>query len=628
MDLESVETNYNLTVETDSAIYKLSSSNASYKQIFSSLLKKTKFSKVVCDKIKENNLLTYKELVEYLSEHNDLDFGDSSTEKYLQDSAQFLCDRLLGLEHEDDIGVCEEPPYFTSPCIRKLQDYAFLWHEKVIESDLNDLPAKPEFQLTKPTLTSLVEQVAFDERKQEKKAKQRKRKKDGASTIKYFDSGKVMIGDCVKTDQGIGRVVCFVPKPEKPDLLEIHVQWLYTPSQIILGEETAFDENTLFLTNNCTTIPLSDVLNKVCVDFTTSYGMDAENVNYKHDCRKPQCLQSYLCNKMYYVSQARLEHLKSEFLTIDKKVVSCCFCELYSRKITLLNKITEKYDNHLTLYGEMLCRSMRLKIGDFILLKPGTCFQYDIEEEEMSEESEVDEKIYTEFYRKKNTKRSSVKPPAEPAEIGQILEIVRNHSLNSDVVKVRLIFRPANTDEPLKQSYKHDWNYVYWTDTVNSLFECDIETNLMAQCYVLHKSEVPGRLDNWINEGPNRFYFDTNYNPVTKAFVKTDSLQDFEDYVPRSYEKINLPIFPTPLKKPLKCLDLFAGCGGLMEGLCQAGVVQPCWAIEINEVEATSYACNFQESHVIQDDCNEVLKSLLKGKYYLISILYFLKSKI
>lgn len=32
--------------------------------------------------------------------------------------------------------------------------------------------------------------------------------------------------------------------------------------------------------------------------------------------------------------------------------------------------------------------------------------------------------------------------------------------------------------------------------------------------------------------------------------------------------------------QPLRCLDIFAGCGGLSEGLHQSGVVETKWAVK------------------------------------------------
>lgn len=38
------------------------------------------------------------------------------------------------------------------------------------------------------------------------------------------------------------------------------------------------------------------------------------------------------------------------------------------------------------------------------------------------------------------------------------------------------------------------------------------------------------------------------------------------------------PMWQT-LDRPLKCLDIYAGCGGLSEGLHQSGVVKTLWAV-------------------------------------------------
>lgn len=35
------------------------------------------------------------------------------------------------------------------------------------------------------------------------------------------------------------------------------------------------------------------------------------------------------------------------------------------------------------------------------------------------------------------------------------------------------------------------------------------------------------------------------------------------------------------IPKPLKCMDVFAGCGGLSEGLKQSGIADSKWAVSI-----------------------------------------------
>jgi DNA (cytosine-5)-methyltransferase 1 len=54
-------------------------------------------------------------------------------------------------------------------------------------------------------------------------------------------------------------------------------------------------------------------------------------------------------------------------------------------------------------------------------------------------------------------------------------------------------------------------------------------------------------------------------------------------------------------------LDIFAGCGGLSEGLHQSGAADSKWAIEVDEIAAKAYALNFPDATVFTDDCNVLL---------------------
>lgn len=63
-----------------------------------------------------------------------------------------------------------------------------------------------------------------------------------------------------------------------------------------------------------------------------------------------------------------------------------------------------------------------------------------------------------------------------------------------------------------------------------------------------------------------------------------------------------------PKIEPLRCLDVFAGCGGLSEGFHQAGVAESRWAIEKEESAAHAFRLNNPKSTVFTEDCNLLLK--------------------
>lgn len=44
-------------------------------------------------------------------------------------------------------------------------------------------------------------------------------------------------------------------------------------------------------------------------------------------------------------------------------------------------------------------------------------------------------------------------------------------------------------------------------------------------------------------------------------------------------EKYEAPPQWNVIERPLRCMDVFAGCGGLSEGLHQAGIAETKWAV-------------------------------------------------
>ena len=58
----------------------------------------------------------------------------------------------------------------------------------------------------------------------------------------------------------------------------------------------------------------------------------------------------------------------------------------------------------------------------------------------------------------------------------------------------------------------------------------------------------------------------------------------------------------------LKTLDIFAGCGGLSEGMRQAGAARSLWAIEYEPDAADAFRVNHPGTHVFTANCNVILR--------------------
>lgn len=89
------------------------------------------------------------------------------------------------------------------------------------------------------------------------------------------------------------------------------------------------------------------------------------------------------------------------------------------------------------------------------------------------------------------------------------------------------------------------------------------------------------------------------YNPTTKKVTaapeefktKNDEAEqeEEEDYV------------------AMASMDIFAGCGGLSEGMHQAKVAETKWAIEYERPAADAFQLNNPDAAVFCDNCNVIL---------------------
>jgi hypothetical protein len=68
-------------------------------------------------------------------------------------------------------------------------------------------------------------------------------------------------------------------------------------------------------------------------------------------------------------------------------------------------------------------------------------------------------------------------------------------------------------------------------------------------------------------------------------------------------------------------MDIFAGCGGLSEGMHQAGVADTKWAIEYEQPAADAFKLNNPEAAVFCNNCNVIL--LVSGRAYELCFVVF-----
>ncbi|KAJ8957071.1 hypothetical protein NQ318_007284, partial [Aromia moschata] len=157
--------------------------------------------------------------------------------------------------------------------------------------------------------------------------------------------------------------------------------------------------------------------------------------------------------------------------------------------------------------------------------------------------------------------------------------------------------------------------------------------NVTGKCYVTFTDDIE-LARKWSENGPFRFYYSEAYNHKSYAIYDVPAearkyCSGFQDskvvpkikYELRSQKKImpeknfdELPLVWPQLDRPLRCLDIYAGCGALSEGLHRAGAANTLWAIDKEIAPAQAFQLNNPDCHVYIDDCNTILKTILEGK--------------
>lgn len=115
--------------------------------------------------------------------------------------------------------------------------------------------------------------------------------------------------------------------------------------------------------------------------------------------------------------------------------------------------------------------------------------------------------------------------------------------------------------------------------------------------------------------GPFRFYFKESYDPNRYSYQDVPEVAKNIGFC-KKLETSNIskpPDWSKSIEK-LKCMDVFAGCGGLSEGLHQAEIVDTLWAIELEPTAAEAFRLNFPNCKVFTENCNNLLKLILGGQ--------------
>nr|XP_034189663.1 DNA (cytosine-5)-methyltransferase PliMCI-like [Osmia lignaria] len=423
-----------------------------------------------------------------------------------------------------------------------------------------------------------------------------------------------------------------------------HANWFRRGSDTVLGETS--DPLELFLLDECDNVPFASIKSKATVIYKASPNNWSELGNadiLPEDEIQNKDGKTFFYQKKYTPETARFEDPSPDPIC-PRKEISHRFCPACVRFTTLQCYYTpkvfdrgEEKSSKEVIYNMVKYKGEEFTVGSSVFLMPGAIKYKYTSISHIStkpKKGQVDEDMYPEYYRKSSdhVKGSNYDTP-EPFHIGYINAIYAKTNSKlvaaSDIwIKINKMYRPENTHKGLSLMQQVDLNMLYWSDEV-----CDVKfSDVAGKCYLMYSENLDQSVEEWTSTGPNRFYFSQAYNVPEKTFVDPPNHamnigklgkgkgKGKAKYKNKKLETndnkkvINKPIDYCTVPKKLRTLDVFAGCGGLSEGLRQAGIVDNQWAIEKDEPAACAYRLNNPNTTVFCEDCNVLLRMVMNGE--------------
>ncbi|KYQ51853.1 DNA (cytosine-5)-methyltransferase PliMCI [Trachymyrmex zeteki] len=418
-----------------------------------------------------------------------------------------------------------------------------------------------------------------------------------------------------------------------------HANRLRRGTDTILGETS--DPIELFLSDQCCEASFTSIRSKATVihkkmpeNWSELGNMDTDNYIKDTDGK------TFFYKLKYDPESARFEDPPPD-PECPGKQISHRFCPSCIRLAILTQQDIPKVYNQIevksskeVIYELVKYKGEEYKVGSAVFLYPKAfMFEYKRKYQEFknSKMSYVDEDTYPEFYKKTDDKSSfsNVDTP-EPFHIGYINTI---YATTTDIlvaptdifIKVNKMYRPENTHRDIALMEQSDINMVYWSNEI-----CTVNFSVVAgKCYLAYFKNMSESIEEWSIGGSNRFYFTEAYNPKEKTFDEPpyDIINTSKSgkgkgkckstkKVERTEKKqvIETPINYPTISRKLRMLDIFAGCGGLSEGMHQAGVAESLWAIEKESSAANAYRLNNPKTIVFSEDCNKLLQRVMDGE--------------
>ena len=388
--------------------------------------------------------------------------------------------------------------------------------------------------------------------------------------------------------------VIYLKKGEAEDI--VHVQWLARGNDTVLGNTS--DPREFFLTRECENVNISDV--SKMLDLKQRKILDFEAWRKEGGTEKaiagPRAGgQDGWWRQIYIPEHGRFEYPQERDLTLGEGD----FCRVCS-------DIKEAGEEARVAWAKdgswVRMAGTKFNKGDFIMIEDET-LRYLVPKKEPQEfrKKKKDPALYPEDWRKPDVYKGDHIDTFDPFQVVRLEEVREKDGY----VRVRKLYRPHDTHMSVREARGKAYTKLYWSEEIGRLYtpvkaasrDRPSMEAVVGKAWVKAKSGGDGEdLQDWTDEGEDRFFISQSYDAQSKTFspLYKAAVDAVNRTLSRSPSTSLLHIIITimtdmdilviivihiilsrspattlPAIKPLKCLDIFAGCGGLSDGLHQ-----------------------------------------------------------
>ncbi|XP_014236147.1 DNA (cytosine-5)-methyltransferase 1-like [Trichogramma pretiosum] len=367
---------------------------------------------------------------------------------------------------------------------------------------------------------------------------------------------------------------------------KFHAYFFWHTKDTILNE--IGDENEIVYINKCITLPISVIKNKANVSVRDS------------SCNTDKLARSvqYYTYQAYDPETGWFSNLSSTKFNEEGKLVNqfCKNCESNEdpRPMNVISKESSKIS-----YNSIHHKNEIYEIGSCVYLKPRTLYfkypmlnigpkiiliNYDLSKYPESSRISSEKNYIDEFQC--------------TFDIGIIREIL--NVKGKLWVKIRKFYRPQNVIKGEKITSKVSNNTLFWSNEDQVVpFE-----HVIGKCYVEHTTKLACS-HTWSSMGRDRFIFNQQYLNEKITDIISNDCESILSNINNSKN------YPTCNK--LRTLNIYAGCGGMALGLCQANVSELCWAVEADPEAIKVLKLNNPSTVSFCEESDNFLKRIIAG---------------